>query len=185
MGAVTAQARGSILVASSPEILCRVDNQGVVTNRPLAGTRKRGATPEEDKALEENLLADEKELAEHTMLVDLGRNDVGKVGGDLHHALASSRLISTIVQTEGLVPLNPCNVWQVAVDGSVKVERLMDIERYSHVMHISSTVTGKLRPQLTSWDALRAALPVGTVSGAPKVGNRVWTCTRCLALPLI
>ena len=66
-------------MASSPEILCRVDQDKLVTNRPLAGTRKRGATPEEDKALEENLLADEKELAEHTMLVDLGRNDVGKV----------------------------------------------------------------------------------------------------------
>mmetsp|Transcript_32624 Transcript_32624/g.92503 ORF Transcript_32624/g.92503 Transcript_32624/m.92503 type:complete len:640 (-) Transcript_32624:377-2296(-) len=129
------QARGSIIVASSPEILCRVDEDRVVTNRPLAGTRRRGTTPEEDKALEENLLADEKEIAEHVMLVDLGRNDVGKV----------------------------------AADGSVKVERLMDIERYSHVMHISSTVTGKLQPQLDSWDALRAALPVGTVSGAPKV----------------
>jgi len=129
------QARGSILVASSPEILCRVDDTGLVTNRPLAGTRKRGSTPEEDKALEENLLADEKELAEHYMLVDLGRNDVGKV----------------------------------SADGSVRVDRLMDIERYSHVMHISSTVTGQLRPGLDAWDALRAALPVGTVSGAPKV----------------
>jgi len=129
------QARGSILVASSPEILCRVEANRRVTNRPLAGTRRRGKTPEEDAALEENLLADEKELAEHTMLVDLGRNDVGKV----------------------------------SVDGSVKVESLMDIERYSHVMHISSTVTGELLPELDSWDALRAALPVGTVSGAPKV----------------
>lgn len=129
------QARGSILVASSPEILCRVENNRRVTNRPLAGTRRRGKTPEEDEALAEGLLADEKELAEHTMLVDLGRNDVGKV----------------------------------SVDGSVKVESLMDIERYSHVMHISSTVTGELLPELDSWDALRAALPVGTVSGAPKV----------------
>ncbi|XP_042044823.1 anthranilate synthase alpha subunit 2, chloroplastic-like isoform X2 [Salvia splendens] len=106
------QARGCILVASSPEILTRV-KKGVVTNRPLAGTIRR----------------------EHIMLVDLGRNDVGKV----------------------------------SKPGSVKVEKLMNIERYSHVMHISSTVTGELLPNLTSWDALRAALPVGTVSGAPKV----------------
>src|SRR5690606_9239462 len=98
------QARGSILVASSPEILARV-HKGIVTNRPLAGTRKRGSTPEEDAALERELLADEKERAEHVMLVDLGRNDVG----------------------------------QVAARGSVRVERLMEIERYSHVMHISST----------------------------------------------
>ncbi|CAI5526345.1 unnamed protein product [Closterium sp. Naga37s-1] len=128
------QARGSILVASSPEILCRISGSNVV-NRPLAGTRRRGQTAEEDSALEEDLLADEKEVAEHVMLVDLGRNDVGKV----------------------------------SVAGSVVVEKLMEVERYSHVMHISSTVTGQLLPQLTCWDALRAALPVGTVSGAPKV----------------
>jgi anthranilate synthase component I len=102
------QARSCILVAASPEILCRVDASGIVTNRPLAGTRKRGATPEEDAALEKDLLADEKEVSEHIMLVDLGRNDVGKV----------------------------------AEAGSVKVECLMNVERYSHVMHISSTVTG-------------------------------------------
>ncbi len=128
------QARGSILVASSPEILCRV-HDGVVTNRPLAGTRKRGASVEEDNALEQELLADEKERAEHIMLVDLGRNDVGKV----------------------------------CARSTVSVDRMMKIERYSHVMHISSTVTGDLSPEKNAWDALRAALPVGTVSGAPKV----------------
>eukprot|EP00878_Enallax_costatus_P014962 GHUV01015666.1.p1 GENE.GHUV01015666.1~~GHUV01015666.1.p1 ORF type:complete len:481 (+),score=153.14 GHUV01015666.1:575-2017(+) len=129
------QARGCIIVSSSPEILCRVDNERIVTNRPLAGTRRRGVTPEADEALEKELLADEKECAEHVMLVDLGRNDVGKV----------------------------------SKSGSVVVEKLMEIERYSHVMHISSTVTGKLQQGLDSWDALRAALPAGTVSGAPKV----------------
>ncbi len=133
------QARGCILAASSPEILCRVrhDDAGelVVTNRPLAGTRRRGATPEEDTALEAELLADEKERAEHVMLVDLGRNDVGRV----------------------------------ARPGSVRIERIMDVERYSHVMHLSSTVTGIVRDGLDAWDALRAALPVGTISGAPKV----------------
>jgi anthranilate synthase component 1 len=135
------QAPGCILVASSPEILCRVrkpDRGGgafVVTNRPLAGTRKRGATPEEDAALERELLADPKERAEHIMLVDLGRNDVGKV----------------------------------AEPGSVTLARVMEVERYSHVMHISSTVTGVLRGGLDCWDALRAMLPVGTISGAPKI----------------
>ncbi|KAG6383390.1 hypothetical protein SASPL_156859 [Salvia splendens] len=136
------QARGCILVASSPEILTRVKkasniccSNGVVTNRPLAGTIRRGKTLQEDYMLQNQLLHDEKQCAEHIMLVDLGRNDVGKV----------------------------------SKPGSVKVEKLMNIERYSHVMHISSTVTGELLPNLTSWDALRAALPVGTVSGAPKV----------------
>ncbi|MEK6702315.1 MAG: anthranilate synthase component I [Planctomycetota bacterium] len=132
------QAQWCILVASSPEILCRVrttDAKRVVTNRPLAGTRRRGATPEEDLALERELLADQKERAEHIMLVDLGRNDVG----------------------------------QVAVPGTIELAKVMEIERYSHVMHISSTVTGELRPDLDCWDALRAALPVGTISGAPKV----------------
>ncbi|KOM36482.1 hypothetical protein LR48_Vigan02g263200 [Vigna angularis] len=128
------QARGSILVASSPEILTRVKKRNI-TNRPLAGTTRRGKTPKEDIMLEEELLKDEKQCAEHVMLVDLGRNDVGKV----------------------------------SKPGSVQVEKLMNIERYSHVMHISSTVTGELLDNLTSWDALRAALPVGTVSGAPKV----------------
>lgn len=133
------QTGGAILVASSPEILCRVrrDSEGglVLTNRPLAGTRKRGATPELDRALEEELLADPKETAEHAMLVDLGRNDVGRV----------------------------------AKPGSVSLDSVMEIERYSHVMHISSTVTGTLREGLDCWDALRATLPVGTISGAPKI----------------
>ena len=129
------QARGSIVVASSPEILCRTDSARTVVNRPLAGTRMRGKTKAEDDALEVDLLADEKEKAEHVMLVDLGRNDVGRV----------------------------------SKAGTVKVEKLMEIERYSHVMHISSTVTGSLLDDLGPWDVLRAALPAGTVSGAPKV----------------
>ncbi|KAL3698561.1 hypothetical protein R1sor_012637 [Riccia sorocarpa] len=128
------QARGSIMVGASPEILTRIQ-KGKVVNRPLAGTRRRGKTLEDDLELEADLRKDEKEVAEHVMLVDLGRNDVGKV----------------------------------SKPGSVKVERLMDVERYSHVMHLSSTVTGELRDDMKSWDALRAALPVGTVSGAPKV----------------
>ena len=128
------QARGCTLVASSPEILTRTV-KGKVVNRPLAGTRRRGQNLKEDKALEVDLLTDEKECAEHVMLVDLGRNDVGKV----------------------------------SKAGTVRVETLMEVERYSHVMHISSTVTGELLEELSCWDALRAALPVGTVSGAPKV----------------
>ena len=129
------QSRGCIIVSSSPEILARVDNDRMVTNRPLAGTRRRGKNQQEDSELEAELLADEKERAEHVMLVDLGRNDVGKV----------------------------------SVSGTVDVKTLMEVERYSHVMHISSTVMGKLLPELDAWDALRAALPAGTVSGAPKV----------------
>ncbi|GLT92983.1 hypothetical protein SLE2022_107920 [Rubroshorea leprosula] len=128
------QARGCILVASSPEILTRVKKNKIV-NRPLAGTARRGKTREEDELLEKLLLSDAKQCAEHIMLVDLGRNDVGKV----------------------------------SKYGSVKVEKVMNIERYSHVMHLSSTITGELHDHLTSWDVLRAALPVGTVSGAPKV----------------
>ncbi|KAM7491936.1 hypothetical protein LguiA_034857 [Lonicera macranthoides] len=128
------QARGCILVASSPEILTRVEKKKIV-NRPLAGTIRRGKTPQEDEMQEMKLLNDEKQRAEHIMLVDLGRNDVGKV----------------------------------SKSGSVNVERLMAIERYSHVMHISSTVTGELLDDVTCWDALRSTLPVGTVSGAPKV----------------
>uniref|UniRef100_A0A7N2L3T2 Uncharacterized protein n=1 Tax=Quercus lobata TaxID=97700 RepID=A0A7N2L3T2_QUELO len=130
------QARGCIIVASSPEILTRVKKRKI-TNRPLAGTARRGKTPKEDLMLEKELLNDEKQRAEHIMLVDLGRNDVGKV----------------------------------SKPGFVKVEKLMNVERYSHVMHISSTVTGELLDHLTSWDVLRAALPVGTVSGAPKVSR--------------
>ncbi len=122
------------LVGSSPEIMCRVvDN--VMTVRPLAGTRPRGKTEAEDLALETELLADEKERAEHVMLVDLGRNDVGRV----------------------------------ARYGTVEIPDVMVIERYSHVMHISSTVTGELNPPHDAFDALMASLPAGTVSGAPKV----------------
>ncbi|CAK9173576.1 unnamed protein product [Ilex paraguariensis] len=128
------QARGCILVASSPEILTRIKKKRIVS-RPLAGTVRRGKTPHEDEMLEMQLLKDDKQCAEHIMLVDLGRNDVGKV----------------------------------SKPGSVNVEKLMSVERYSHVMHISSTVTGELLDHLTCWDALSAALPVGTVSGAPKV----------------
>ncbi|KHN37366.1 Anthranilate synthase component I-2, chloroplastic [Glycine soja] len=126
------QARGSILVASSPEILTRLKKRKI-TNRPLAGTVRREKTPKEDIMLEKELLNDEKQCAEHVMLVDLGRNDVGKV----------------------------------SKPASVQVEKLMNIEHCSHVMHISSTVTGELLDNLTSWDALRAALPVvgGPYSG--------------------
>jgi len=122
------------LVGASPEIMCRVEN-GEITNRPLAGTRPRGATPEEDKRLAAELLADPKERAEHIMLVDLARNDVGRV----------------------------------AKLGSIRIGDLLSVERYSHVMHLSSTVTGTLLPEKTAFDALRASLPAGTLSGAPKV----------------
>ncbi|HVK15580.1 MAG TPA: anthranilate synthase component I [Fimbriiglobus sp.] len=122
------------LVGASPEIMCRVEGREM-TVRPLAGTRRRGATAEEDKALAAELLADPKERAEHIMLVDLARNDVGRA----------------------------------AELGSVKIADLMTVERYSHVMHISSTVTGTLLPGKTAFDAMRAALPAGTLSGAPKV----------------
>ena len=122
------------LVGSSPEIMCRVSD-GEVTVRPLAGTRKRGETEEEDQRLAQELLDDPKERAEHVMLVDLGRNDVGRV----------------------------------AKFGSVELSDVMVIERYSHVMHITSNVTGELRGETDAFDALRACLPAGTVSGAPKV----------------
>ncbi len=122
------------VVGTSPEKLIQVEGKRVET-RPLAGTRRRGADPAEDLALEKELLSDLKERAEHVMLVDLGRNDVGRV----------------------------------ARPGTVNVDRLMEIERYSHVMHISSTVSGQLRDGCTSLDALRAAFPAGTVSGAPKI----------------
>jgi anthranilate synthase component 1 len=128
------RAGGVTLVGASPEIMCRVEN-GIITNRPLAGTRRRGATPEEDRALAEELVNDPKERAEHIMLVDLARNDVGRV----------------------------------AELGSVRISDLLAVERYSHVMHLSSTVTGKLKSGLTAFDALRASLPAGTLSGAPKV----------------
>jgi anthranilate synthase component 1 len=122
------------VVGASPELLVRVED-GIVTTHPIAGTRPRGATPEEDDRLAAELLADEKERAEHIMLVDLGRNDVGRV----------------------------------ATAGTVRVDSLMHIERYSHVMHIVSNVSGKLRPDRTRFDALRSVFPAGTVSGAPKV----------------
>ena len=125
---------GCTLVGSSPEIMCRVVD-GEMTVRPLAGTRRRGKTEEEDVALEKDLLSDEKERAEHVMLVDLGRNDVGRV----------------------------------AAYGSIKLPDVMVVERYSHVMHISSTVTGQLNEDSDAFDALMASLPAGTVSGAPKV----------------
>ncbi|GAB2796817.1 anthranilate synthase component I [Halomonas shantousis] len=122
------------VVGSSPEILTRLED-GEVTVRPIAGTRKRGHNEEEDLALEADLLADPKELAEHLMLIDLGRNDVGRIS-----------------QT-----------------GSVKLTDRMVVERYSHVMHIVSNVTGRLKPGLSAMDVLRATFPAGTVSGAPKI----------------
>ncbi len=122
------------IIGSSPEILVTEDH-GVVTTRPIAGTRPRGRTEEEDRALEAELLADEKERAEHIMLVDLGRNDIGRV----------------------------------SEFGTVSVDELMVIERYSHVMHIVSNVRGKLAKGMDQFDVLRAAFPAGTVSGAPKI----------------
>ena len=122
------------VVGSSPEVLVRM-RDGKVTIRPLAGTRRRGATPEEDRALAEELLADPKEIAEHLMLLDLARNDVGRV----------------------------------AKIGTVKVTEKMMIERYSHVMHISSNVEGEIDPKYDAMDSLIAGFPAGTLSGAPKV----------------
>jgi anthranilate synthase component 1 len=125
---------GRELFGASPELLVQVE-AGKMTVRPIAGTRRRGATQEEDERLERELRADPKECAEHTMLVDLGRNDVGRV----------SRI------------------------GSVKVERLMETERFSHVMHLTSEVSGVLKPDLGAVDAFAAAFPAGTLSGAPKI----------------
>ena len=125
---------GVSIVGSSPEVLVRVEDR-TVTVRPIAGTRSRGATEAEDRALTEELLADPKERAEHLMLVDLGRNDVGRVAGY----------------------------------GTVRVPELMEIERYSHVLHMVSQVEGELRDGLDAFDAFRATFPAGTVSGAPKV----------------
>jgi anthranilate synthase component 1 len=125
---------GFQIIGASPELLVKaVDGQVAV--HPIAGTRPRGATPEEDARLEQVLRTDEKERAEHVMLLDLGRNDVGRV----------------------------------SLPGTVKVEQRMDVERYSHVMHLVSHVTGRLRPEYDAYDALRAGFPAGTVSGAPKV----------------
>jgi anthranilate synthase component I len=125
---------GVSLVCSSPEPLLRVVGDEVVS-RPIAGTRPRGGTPEEDAKMADELLSDEKERAEHVMLVDLARNDLGRV----------------------------CD------PGTVRVEELMIVERYSHVMHIVSEVRGRLRDGLSAFDALKAAFPAGTVSGAPKI----------------
>jgi len=122
------------VVSASPEILARVED-GRITVRPLAGTRKRGGTEEEDKALEQELLADSKEIAEHLMLIDLSRNDSGRV----------------------------------SKTGSVEVTKQMFVERYSHVMHIASIVESDIREDKTALDVLKATLPVGTLSGAPKV----------------
>jgi anthranilate synthase component 1 len=128
-------ALGDFAVAgASPELLVRVEH-GEVAIHPIAGTRRRDADPGRDAALEAELRADEKERAEHVMLVDLGRNDVGRV----------------------------------SKPGSVRVTQFLDVERYSHVMHLVSHVTGQLRAELTPYDALRAGFPAGTVSGAPKV----------------
>jgi anthranilate synthase component 1 len=137
--AKSARTPGTLEVAgSSPELLVRVSRTkdgALVEYRPIAGTRKRSSDEAQDQALAQEMLADEKERSEHVMLVDLGRNDVGRV----------------------------------SEYGSVKVDRLMFVERYSHVMHLVSTIEGKLRPELTAVDALRACFPAGTLSGAPKV----------------
>ena len=122
------------IVGASPEMLVRVED-GIVATHPIAGTRPRGASPTEDVALEEELRQDEKECAEHIMLLDLGRNDIGRV----------------------------------SEPGTVQVTQVMDVERYSHVMHLVSHVQGKMRNGLSQFDALRACFPAGTVSGAPKI----------------
>jgi anthranilate synthase component 1 len=122
------------VIGASPEMHARFEN-GIATVRPIAGTRKRGDTEQQDAALAAELLSDPKERAEHVMLVDLGRNDIGRV----------------------------------AEYGSVEVPDLMTIENYSHVMHIVSSVLGRVRPNLDMFDVLRATFPAGTLSGAPKV----------------
>lgn len=122
------------VAGASPETLVKLEN-GILHTFPLAGTRPRGKTEAEDKALEQELLADEKELAEHNMLVDLGRNDLGKI----------------------------------SKFGTVEVEKLHSIERFSHVMHIGSTVRGEIRDDKDALDAIEAVLPAGTLSGAPKI----------------
>ena len=122
------------VAGASPETLVKLEN-GVLHTFPLAGTRPRGRTDEEDRTLEADLLADKKELAEHNMLVDLGRNDLGKI----------SRF------------------------GTVQVEKLHSIERFSHVIHIGSTVRGEIRGDRDALDAIEAVLPAGTLSGAPKI----------------
>ena len=122
------------IVGAAIETVVMVED-GIAATHPIAGTRPRGQTPEEDAALEEELKTSEKQRAEHIMLVDLGRNDIGRV----------------------------------CVPGTVNVTQLMDVERFSHVMHLVSHVEGKLRPELTPFDALRSCFPAGTVSGAPKI----------------
>lgn len=129
------------IIGSSPEVMVKAERASdpsdpkIATVRPIAGTRRRGKTHAEDLALEQDLLADPKEVAEHVMLVDLGRNDLGRV----------------------------------CINGTVKVDELMIVERYSHVMHIVSNVVGQLAPNKTAWDLLKACFPAGTVSGAPKI----------------
>ena len=122
------------LAGASPESLVKVKGNVVMTN-PIAGSRPRGKTPKEDELLKEELLNDEKELAEHLMLVDLGRNDIGKI----------------------------------SEFGSVKLDKFMEVEAFSHIMHICSKVSGTLKNELNCFDALKSCLPVGTVSGAPKI----------------
>ena len=122
------------LVGSSPEVLVRVEN-GLITVRPIAGTRRRGRDPAEDAALARELAADPKERAEHVMLVDLGRNDIGRV----------------------------------AEFGSVRVDERLTVENYSHVMHLVSNVSGRMKPELNAFEVFRACLPAGTLSGAPKI----------------
>lgn len=128
------------IIGSSPEVMVKAERSTdaaamIATVRPIAGTRRRGSTVQEDAALAEDLLQDPKEVAEHVMLVDLGRNDLGRV----------------------------------CTSGTVSVDELMVIERYSHVMHIVSNVVGQLAPNKTAWDLLKACFPAGTVSGAPKI----------------
>ena len=122
------------VAGASPETLVKLEN-GVLSTFPLAGTKPRGKTPAEDEQRQRELLHDEKELAEHDMLVDLGRNDLGKI----------------------------------SKFGSVRVEQLHQIERFSHVMHIGSTVRGEIREDCDALDAIQAVLPAGTLSGAPKI----------------
>ena len=122
------------IVGAAIETVAMLED-GVVATHPIAGTRPRGRTPEEDAALEAELKDSEKQQAEHIMLVDLGRNDIGRV----------------------------------SVPGTVAVTQLMEVERFSHVMHLVSHVVGQLKPDLTAYDALRSCFPAGTVSGAPKI----------------
>lgn len=126
---------GGVVVCNSPERLVSLDETGRAQTRPIAGTRGRGATVEADEAIGQTLLTNEKELAEHRMLVDLARNDLGRV----------------------------------CTPGSVRVDELLVLERYSHVTHLVSNVTGQLKPEMTGWDLLRSLFPGGTITGCPKV----------------